>query len=92
MDEEELAMPNINHGIIAGYGNGCRGPKCRAAKNAAAKKGRTERKLRLAIYPDLPIDHGRYTTYNNWGCRCDLCVGAYHVYETGLRERQQVTV
>lgn len=85
--EEELAMPNINHGIIAGYGNGCRGPKCRAAK-----RGRTERRLRLAIYPDLPIDHGRYTTYNNWGCRCDLCVGASRVYGADLRERQQVTV
>ena len=30
--------------------------------------------------PKLPIEHGELRTYNYYGCRCDKCKAAKHVY------------
>ena len=32
--------------------------------------------------------HGTASTYNNWGCRCDLCRAASAAYARELRARR----
>lgn len=60
------------HGTCARYERGCRCPACKAAKS---ERGAADRARRMAIglAPDDPR-HGTENAYNNWGCRCAVCV------------------
>lgn len=78
-----------NHGIINTYNRGCRCDECRTVKVASMLTARRQRKARLKLYPDLPIVHGRYTTYSNWGCKCDPCCEAQRVYHRMKRARRK---
>jgi len=47
-----------------------------AAHNAKAKAQRAKREALLAADPTA-AEHGKASTYGNWGCRCKLCLLAW---------------
>jgi hypothetical protein len=57
------------------------------AGKAKERKGRITRGL-----PPGDPRHGRYTTYVNWGCRCDLCKAANTEAGRAFREGRSKTV
>lgn len=84
-----ISLDNWTHGRHGTYNAGCRCDECKAAQVTKVLAERRSRRAKLDLYPDLPIDHGKYTTYNNWGCRCDLCIEAYRVHRSGQRARKR---
>ncbi|SEF34349.1 hypothetical protein SAMN05421837_107332 [Amycolatopsis pretoriensis] len=71
------------HGTAHGYKNvGCRCVACSEANRAAARDERHRRYARrllvdgVWVAPVAAERHGRVTTYNAWGCRCEPCTGA----------------
>lgn len=63
---------HATHGTASTYRNGCRCEPCRIANTKRTRQERQARRERLRVDPSL-APHGRYTTYENWGCRCDAC-------------------
>jgi len=60
----------ITHGLT-GYRRGCRCDKCRSTHNAAQRRAKARR-----IADPTGADragHGKATTYDNYGCRCESC-------------------
>jgi hypothetical protein len=81
-----LVKNALVHGTMHGYlSHKCRCELCRAANTAAQTKLRKSRHTRGI--PD-GVKHGRYTTYNNWGCRCDDCYQAHRQKLITNRERR----
>jgi cation diffusion facilitator CzcD-associated flavoprotein CzcO len=85
------------HGSVNGYTNlrcsatpdGPRKP-CEACRKAWAdefKRKREERRLRLLKDPSL-AEHGKPSTYTNWGCRCTLCTAAHTQMTTNYRRKR----
>jgi hypothetical protein len=80
-------MPLV-HGTIAGYNYyrcGC--AECCAANTeycywqrqkrlGRRYKDRNGRWVAPAAPPEGPIEHGKFGTYCNWGCGCELCTDA----------------
>jgi hypothetical protein len=64
----------VQHGTPACYWAGCRCDDCRAANRLKHSEGNVKRRGRLAELRD--DQHGRLSTYCNWGCRCDRCTAA----------------
>ena len=62
----------LTHGASAWRTRRCTCEKCFKASRDLAKKNHEERVKRLKEDPTL-APHGRYSTYINWGCRCERC-------------------
>jgi len=60
------------HGTRARYQAGCRCDACTAANAAYWQRRTAERRQLLAEGCD--VEHGKRSTYINWGCRCATCV------------------
>ena len=54
----------------------CRCDECKLYNRRRVADARIRRHKMLTENPDLVI-HGTGTAYDNWGCRCALCVAAY---------------
>lgn len=75
--------PWAPHGTGDGYANwGCRCAPCTGARTDEVRADRARRVawfLRLDAATGAPtttapgVAHGRASTYQNWGCRCDAC-------------------
>lgn len=66
----------FTHGVSGYTHYKCRCSRCRAA-NAVRTAGQVARRAdQITADPSLAV-HGKYTTYNNWHCRCDPCVEAH---------------
>lgn len=66
---------NPTHGIASTYRSAryaCRCSECREANNTLVVQERANRNARLQKDPTL-VEHGKSTTYRNWGCRCQPC-------------------
>lgn len=64
------------HGSLNRYAHGCRCGPCRQASTDYHLAKRAERSV-LAAIKGIPahVEHG-VSAYNNWGCRCRVCVVA----------------
>lgn len=60
---------------VGGYVRGCRCAKCLKAGRAAARERRKQNAERLAADPTI-VEHGKASTYTNWGCKCEACTKA----------------
>ncbi len=40
-------------------------------------------------WPDIEPEHGKYTTYCNYGCRCRPCTDAQNQYIREYRQRRR---
>jgi len=40
-------------------------------------------------WPDIEPEHGKYTTYCNYGCRCRPCTNAQNEYIREYRQRRR---
>jgi hypothetical protein len=67
------------HGTMAGYKRGCCCFDCRCANTDRVLVQNAQRRARLNAGLASPA-HGRYTTYSNWGCRCQPCRDAWAAY------------
>ncbi len=65
----------VTHGASAWRSKRCRCDVCRLASAALAAAGQKSRVERLKADPSL-APHGSYTTFTNWGCRCEPCTAA----------------
>lgn len=66
------------HGNVSTYRNpryACRCGECRDASTRRRRQEMASRRARLAADPSV-VQHGRASTYTNWGCRCDDCKAA----------------
>lgn len=64
------------HGTLGGYTNhGCRKECCKKAHRDYMKRRRVERMKLLEANPDI-VEHGKFSTYTNWMCRCKPCCAA----------------
>jgi hypothetical protein len=72
------------HGSNATYSAGCRCPQCTLAHRLDFDAWRHARYGKPV--PDH-VQHGRVSTYNNWGCRCDECSAAISAYQHAYRSR-----
>jgi len=75
--EEDQAAGLAPHGTRKRHGQGCKGPRCRAAYNATMRENRAARRRRAAENPES-IPHGTPGAYTNHACRCDACFEAYY--------------
>lgn len=69
---------SATHGLAGTYRRkeyACRCPDCTGANTRRARSEKTARARRLAADPTL-AEHGRASTYTNWGCRCPDCTKA----------------
>jgi hypothetical protein len=67
-------MRTYPHGKPTGYAQGCRCGRCIEANRESARQRSQERATRQ----DQAV-HGRASTYQNWGCRCDPCKAAHSI-------------
>lgn len=54
----------------------CRCSVCTTAHTSRARAEQASRRARLTVDPTL-AEHGRDSTYRNWGCRCEPCSTAH---------------
>lgn len=73
------------HGTAAGYGTGCRCPRCTRAQHDYTKAEKERVRRELEADPDDP----RHGTYNGGskGCRCERCRAAVKEKNSEYRER-----
>lgn len=64
----------MKHGPGA-YANGCRCTRCTDSWAPYQAEKRSNRERALAMGTAAP-QHGRYSTYTNYGCRCAACSDA----------------
>lgn len=76
----------LTHGASAWRTRRCTCDMCSDASRLLARKNYKERVDRLKQDPTL-APHGRYSTYINWGCRCELCRDAREEY---YKDRESV--
>jgi hypothetical protein len=67
------------HGTVYRYQKGCRCDEC--------KKG--NRVYRLRFREMEPPEHGSYSSYSNYHCRCDACRAAASEYNRRVRGRRK---
>ena len=86
----------MKHGTSSAYNHGCRCEECTAAKREYDRQYRRNNpdKVRAAREkrkqtPFEEIKHGKYTTYNNYACRCDECTADYKRYLEDTRDQRQ---
>lgn len=72
-------------GTPAKYRRGCKCDYCKRAHAADAKVHRDRRARQLQEDPSI-APHGHHSTYSNYRCRCDLCVGARKKYRSSMIE------
>jgi hypothetical protein len=61
----------VKHGSPSGYNAGCRCDDCKASHRARIARQKLARKDK-----EVTAEHGKATTYANWGCRCRPCMDA----------------
>jgi len=74
------------HGTPARYANRkfrCRCPECKSAYSKYTKQMRMTKFKRNGD----TVEHGKYTTYTTWNCRCVPCSEAMFAYNRSRRER-----
>lgn len=83
-----------DHGNPHTYTNhACRCEACVEAHRALIREQRRRRfELRVEVNGRLiaPVEeerHGKVSTYQNWGCRCELCVDANAAKRQEQRDR-----
>jgi hypothetical protein len=76
----------IRHGRPDTYRNGCRCKKCRIANTRDCKK----RHLRRVMDETPSRVHGTVNGYDNYGCRCELCIFAKVERNLLLKNRRLV--
>lgn len=94
-------MP-VTHGTPSTYNRGCHCDVCREAhakrvreSGAQAKWRKRQRDARVEIDGRLvavevpPERHGRYATYNAYGCHCLPCTHAASDYAQTTRKRRK---
>lgn len=64
------------------YEDGCRCPVCTEAHRVRITRRRNERRAGRVLVDGRLVawqapEHGRRSTYSNWGCRCVLCALAW---------------
>lgn len=70
---------NTPHGTAYGYVYyQCRCDECVAAIRAARIAQKKDRHARVGTLPSEK--HGNYSTYLNWGCRCQPCRKAFQIH------------
>lgn len=93
-----VAPAEAPHGTYSCYCNwGCRCGSCSRAWTTYVTRRRVERRTALVededgfTVVDRPgTEHGTYSTYKNWNCRCRPCIRAATAYRRELRQRQKV--
>lgn len=73
IEEREATKERRPCGTITRYVSGCR---CIACKQVAAERTKRLRHERLTRPIPATVKHGTYSTYMNWGCRCEPCKAA----------------
>lgn len=58
-------------------------------RNFWTGKGKNVESLEKGRMAVTPVDHGKYTTYNNYGCRCHPCTEAKRIYRKNHRARKR---
>lgn len=79
------------HGLASTYRSPaykCRCAECREAHRQRFLEENARRAERLAHDPTL-AEHGKYSTFTNWGCRCDKCTAAQSVENRRQYERRK---
>ena len=81
------------HGTYAGYQVHVRArvipcDQCRAANAQHHRELRANRTDRVR-YADLDCEHGQYSTYTNYGCRCADCRAASAAYARAVRRHNR---
>lgn len=92
--------PDLIHGRVSSYTNGCRCNECREALRLYTAEIRARRRARRVTvngHPFAAVDqngnalqHGTASTYQNWGCRCFPCRLAQAADHANHRERNQL--
>ena len=81
-----MTSPKV-HGTNLAYKRGCRCMTCRAAHSEYRAQYRAEKKAQLAADPSA-AEHGVYSTYANWMCRCDPCKAAAAKVKVETKDRE----
>lgn len=79
------------HGTRTRYVKGCRCRRCCVANREYQRVWQTAWRRRQGVREFQPAQHGGYTMYVTYGCRCDPCRAAYleaiHRFYDGRKER-----
>ena len=76
------------------HATGCPCPACVILRHERAEYHRAQARRnreRLDQDPDA-VEHGLYTTYSNWDCRCDPCREAWRTYCAARRAKKKSLV
>ncbi len=65
----QWTLPSKTHGLASTYSAGCRCAECRRAHTRYQASLRAKRLSSGRVLGE----HGKSSTYSNWGCRCERC-------------------
>lgn len=77
----------MKHGTRWCFMQGCKNLECKVADSKYTKELRARRKQALINDPTLK-EHGKPSTYINWGCRCYRCRTAHSAWQADQRRKK----